>query len=114
MKLGELTPPVTGCESFRKSRERFIPAEAGCYALATFDGDILYIGLAVNLRRRIAQHLDNPVKTGLTPNGRAVLVHWRMSDELGLQKLERTWLLLNEQHEGKLPVLNRVHSPVSV
>lgn len=112
MNLDKLMPPVTGSESFRKSRESFIPDVAGCYVLATFKGEVLYIGLATRLRRRVAQHLDNPGKTVLTPMGRAVMVHWRMADEL--EVLERTWLLTHEQHEGRLPILNRVHSPVSV
>jgi hypothetical protein len=112
VKLEKLVPPVTGSDSFRKSRERFFPDDAGCYVLATFDGDVLYIGLATRIRRRIAQHLDNPGKTATTPQGRAVMVHWRIADSL--EKLERTWLLIHEQHEGRLPILNRVHSPVSV
>lgn len=112
MKIGALSPPVVACESFRKSRERFIPDQPGCYVLATFDGDVLYIGLARNLRRRVAQHLDNPAKTASTLKGRAVIVHWRFADNL--EQLERTWLAIHEQHEAKLPLLNKVHSPVSV
>lgn len=114
MKVGALSPPVTASDAFRKNRERFFPPGAGCYVLTTFDGEVLYIGLATSLRRRIAQHLESPDKTALTPTGRAVLVHWRMAGDLELEKLERTWLLIHEQHEGRLPVLNRVHSPVSV
>lgn len=111
MKVDKLSPPVEASDAFRKSRERFIPSKAGCYVLTTFDGEVLYIGLAAHLRRRIAQHLDNPSKTASTANGRAVIVHWRYADRL--EQLERTWLLIHEQHEGRLPVLNRVHSPVS-
>lgn len=111
MKVDKLSPPVEASDAFRKSRERFIPGKAGCYVLTTFDGEVLYIGLATDLRRRIAQHLDNPSKTSSTVNGRAVIVHWRYADNL--EQLERTWLLIHEQHEGRLPVLNRVHSPVS-
>ena len=112
MKLEKLIPPVAGSEAFRKSRERFIPDEAGCYVLTTFDGEVLYIGLARNLRRRVAQHLDNPAKTAPTPKGRAVIVHWRFADNL--EQLERTWFAIHEQYEAKLPILNKVHSPVSI
>jgi len=114
MKVDKLSPPVAGSEPFRKSRERFLPDRPGCYVLTTFDGEVLYIGLANCLRRRIAQHLESPSKTALTLQGRAVLVHWRTTDPLELEKLERTWLLIHEQHEAKLPALNSVHSPVSV
>lgn len=109
--MSKLSPPVEACDVFRKSRERLVPDKAGCYVLTTFDGEVLYIGLAKNLRRRIAQHLDNPAKILPTPKGRAVIVHWRFASEL--EQLERTWLLIHEQHEARLPVLNRVHSPVS-
>ena len=112
MNVSDLVPVVVGCDSFRKSRERFIPDHAGCYVLATFEGEVLYIGLATKLRRRIAQHLDNPEKVAPTQYGRAVIVHWRNADNL--EQLERTWLLLHEQHEGRMPVLNKVHSPLSV
>ena len=114
MKVGLLSPVASVFEAFRRSRERFFPEGPGCYALTTFDGDVLYIGLASSLRRRFLQHLDNPQKTELTSKGRAVLVHWRLEDNLLLERLERTWLLIHEQHEGKLPTLNRVHSPVMV
>lgn len=111
MKVAKLSPPVEACEAFRKSRERFVPDGAGCYALTTFDGEVLYIGLAKNLRRRIAQHLDTPAKTLPTSSGRAVTVHWRFTEQL--EQLERTWLNIYEQQEARLPALNRVHSPVS-
>ena len=114
MKVGLLSPATSAFDAFRRSRERFFPEGPGCYGLTTFDGDVLYIGLATNLKRRLLQHLDNPQKTELTPKGRAVLVHWRPDHNLFLEKLERTWLLIHEQHEGKLPMLNRMHSPVSV
>jgi excinuclease UvrABC nuclease subunit len=114
VKIDKLSPPVEGNESFRKSCERFLPDQPGCYVLATFGRDVLYIGLAISLRRRIAQHLENPGKTALTSQGRAVMVHWRTAGPLELEKLERTWLLIHEQYEAKLPPLNSVHSPVSV
>jgi hypothetical protein len=53
-------------EAFRRSDERFMPENPGCYVLTTFLGVVLYIGLAQNLRRRMSQHLDNPQKTSPT------------------------------------------------
>lgn len=112
MKVSRLSPPVTASDAFRKSRERFLPGTAGCYVLTTFDGEVLYIGLASNLRRRIMQHLDSPQKTDTTPKGRAVMVHWLPTGDI--EKVERTWLETHIRHEAVLPVLNRIHSPVSV
>nr|WP_249157761.1 GIY-YIG nuclease family protein [Bradyrhizobium sp. KB893862 SZCCT0404] len=92
-----------------RSRERFVPATSGCYVLTTVDGFVLYVGLAENLRRRLGQHLDNPEKTALTKQGRAVLFHWLES--IDTRKIERTWLNIHIQREGVLPELNRVYSP---
>lgn len=111
MKLSLLVPAPTHSETFKRSRERFIPSVAGCYVLTTFEKDILYIGLAVNLRRRINDHLDTPAKTGLTEQGRAVLVHWFETPEIN--KVERTWLNIHLLNEAVLPVLNSIYSPTS-
>lgn len=88
MKLALLVPNPTTMESFRRSRERFVPSTPGCYVLTTFERDVLYIGLTVNLRRRVNEHLDSFTKTQVTAHGRAVLVHWSETQETN--KVERT------------------------
>ena len=47
--------------------------------------------------------------TALTVKGRAVLFFWIEGNEIN--KIERTWLNTHIQHEGCLPVLNKVYSP---
>jgi excinuclease UvrABC nuclease subunit len=111
MNVSALSPQPTGSESFRRSRERFVPQTHGCYVLTTFLGDILYIGLSNNLRRRINEHLDSEKKTALTKDGRAVLFHWLETTETN--KVERTWLNIHLIREGELPVLNSIYSPTS-
>jgi hypothetical protein len=112
MKISELTPCPTQCEPFKRNRERFIPETSGCYVLTTFENVVLYIGLSKNLRRRINEHLDNLEKITVTTHGRAVLFFWIEHKETN--KIERTWLNTHIQHEGVLPVLNKVYSPTSV
>lgn len=109
MIIKELTPNPSLNEPFRRNRERFIPETSGCYALTTFEKVVLYIGLTNNLRRRFNEHLDSSEKTALTIKGRAVLFYWIESNEIN--KIERTWLNIHIQHEGRLPVLNNVYSP---
>lgn len=109
MKITDLIPGPVQCETFRRSRERFVPEKSGCYVLTTFSKDVLYIGLTNNLRRRMNEHLDNPNKTGETSLGRAVLFYWLESNELN--KIERTWLNIHIQHEGAIPILNKIYSP---
>lgn len=111
MNVTLLTPLPNKCEPFRRSRERLVPSASGCYALTTFEGVVLYVGLAVDLRRRMNDHLDTPEKTNLTDLGRAVWFHWFETDETN--KVERTWQNISIQHDGTLPILNRVYSPVS-
>jgi len=111
MNLAKLVPPPSSTETFKRSRQRFVPAASGCYVLTTFLGVVLYIGLSNNLQRRMGEHLDNPDKTGETELGRAVLFHWIEGDNTN--QIERTWLNIHLQNEGILPVLNRIFSPTS-
>ena len=66
---------------------------------------------AINLRRRMKDHLDSPTKTGETKLGRAILFHWIESPDTN--KIERTWMNIHIQNEGALPVLNRSYSPTA-
>ncbi len=83
--------------------------KCGCYVLTTFSGVILYVGLADNLRRRMNNHLNDPIKSGETKVGRAILFHWIESEDTN--KIERTWMNTHVVHEGALPILNTVSSP---
>jgi hypothetical protein len=111
VNVTELVPTPPKVEPFRRDRERFVPEKSGCYVLTTFGRVVLYVGLAKNLRRRMNDHLDSEAKTAVTTHGRAVLFFWIASDEI--EKIERTWMNIHLQHEGRLPVLNSVYSPVS-
>jgi hypothetical protein len=111
MKVDVLTPAPTSCEPFRRNRERFIPMVPGCYVLTTVDKTVLYLGLTKNLRQRLNQHLDDPRKIAPTVHGRAVLFFWLETVNLNL--VERTWQNIHISHEGCLPVLSTVFSPVS-
>jgi hypothetical protein len=111
MNISELVPAPTDCEAFLRSREKFVISASGCYVLTTFTNIVLYIGLADSLRRRMNNHLDSPEKTGETELGRAVLFHW--IETLDTHKIERTWLNIHIQNEGRLPILNRLYSPTT-
>jgi hypothetical protein len=112
MKIGELIPSTISMEPFRRSHMRFVSEASGCYALTTFDEDILYLGLASNLRRRFAQHLDTPEKVTATELGRAIWFFWLECEDL--EKIERTWMNTYTLRHGTLPTLNKVYSPISI
>ena len=112
MTIEKLVPVPTKRETFKHSSLRFVPEAAGCYVLTTFENVVLYIGQALNVRRRMNDHLDDPRKTELTLDGRAFFFYWLEYDDIG--KLERTWLNIHGEHEPRYPILNSVNSPVSV
>jgi predicted GIY-YIG superfamily endonuclease len=112
MNISALSPSPTTHISFLRSQLRFVPERSGCYVLTTFAREVLYVGLATNLRQRCGQHLDSPAKRALSPRGRAVLFHWLSCEEIN--KVERTWLETHIRHEGVLPPLNRANSPVAI
>src|ERR1019366_3943540 len=113
MTVDKLVPsPLSSREAFRHNCLKFVPEGPGCYVLTTFGNVVLYVGQAVNIRKRMNDHLDNPLKTAETPLGRAIFIYWLEYDDIG--KLERTWLNTHIEHEGALPILNRVYSPISV
>jgi GIY-YIG catalytic domain len=112
MTIDKLVPLPTSREAFKRSFVKFVSEKSGCYILTTFGNVVLYIGQAVNIRNRMVNHLDNPEKTRETPKGRAIFFCWLECDDIG--KLERTWLNIHVEHEGRYPILNKVYSPVSV
>jgi hypothetical protein len=56
-------------------------------------------------------HLDSPEKTSETDKGRAILFYWLETPDINM--VERTWMNIHLQHEGRLPLLNKMYSPVS-
>lgn len=111
MKLGVLVPLPIEHETFKRHRERFIPERSGCYVLTTFSHDVLYVGLSKNLRTRMSNHLDSAKKTSPTHLGLATYFYWIESQDI--EKIERTWMNIHIQNEGRLPPLNSAYSPVS-
>ena len=113
MKIEQLNPLPTVKVQFKLSSFKQVPKETGCYILTTFENEILYIGLSVNLFERFQQHLNNPEKTNSTNNGKAIWFYFTIYDSINLPKLERTWINQFVAIHGKLPLLNKINSPVS-
>lgn len=113
MNVNELVPLPTTKVVFKHSIYKKIPKCAGCYVIATFDENILYIGLSKNLHERFQQHLENKEKTEPTINGKAVWFYFSLYDPSNLPKLERTWLNQFVVIHGHRPIMNKVDSPIS-
>jgi len=112
MNVSELVPVPNRREPFKRAQLTSLPVSIGCYVLTTFEGTILYIGQARNLRNRISQHVDCPGKSGLTPLGRAGWVYFLETPEIDL--IERTWINAHDIAEGALPLMNKLNAPVRV
>jgi excinuclease UvrABC nuclease subunit len=113
MKSNKLNPKPDNFVSFQLLDVRLIPQEPGCYSLTNFQNDIIYIGLAKNLQNRVLQHLENPEKNVITPNGKIFYVHYKViENELLINQLERGWLNEYELEHEEFPPLNKIHSPI--
>jgi excinuclease UvrABC nuclease subunit len=113
MKIKKLFPQPTDRVHFKLASFKLVPKQTGCYVLTTFDDDILYIGKSGKLNGRFKQHLDNPEKTNPTKEGKVIWFYFTMYDPKNLPKLERTWINQFEAMHGRLPMLNKINSPVS-
>lgn len=114
MKVDQLVPAVETRFEFSLKNRKFIPQVAGCYALCTFEGDVLYVGLTDNLHRRFSEHRETAEKREPTAQGMAFWFYFlECAKESDLRLIERSWLSeYRELHDGKRPVLNKAESPV--
>lgn len=112
MLAANLKPAVEERVTFEHFDVRRVPAVSGCYALAAFDGRILYIGQTRDLNQRMRQHLDDKAKRAATPWGVAQRFYFRKCPPAGLSDLESAWVdQFREANGGKLPFFNKVEPP---
>jgi hypothetical protein len=112
MNINLLIPKVDLRLQFSLGCHKFVPKEAGCYVLTTFDGTILYIGLTDNLYRRFSEHRNSKDKNHQTAHGTAFWFYYLICEESKINLIERTWLNSHATEAGLLPILNKVNSPV--
>ena len=96
---------------FSKQKEKKVAKESGIYLLTNFSGDILYIGISVNLRRRFNEHIQSSKAFALTPKGKSFWFYYSLCHETQHRSLERGLLSQVELNEGKLPWFNQVRAP---
>lgn len=114
MKANDLQPEPNLKVKFDYQGIRNVPETCGCYVLANFHGEIIYLGLANNLKARALQHFDNEEKRGITMMGKSFWFFYiELEGEKMIYRTERGWLNQYELQHGVLPPLNKIHSPVS-
>lgn len=112
MNVSQLTPSPVKQIKFTLEFAKQLPASAGCYVLTNFQGEILYVGLTVNLFQRFKQHRDTPEKCLPTTLGRAYWFYFVTADVNEINAIERGWQNQYSAVHGALPVLNKIDSPV--
>jgi hypothetical protein len=112
MKISELVPEPKEKTHFTLRYRKFVPRASGCYLLTTFESDILYVGITDNLHRRFGEHREVNEKREPTAFGFAFWFYYLSIQEKDIYRIERSWLNQHQTIEGKLPVLNKVASPV--
>ena len=114
MKVGELNPAPAGRIRFNGWRQRAAsPLSPGCYVIASFNDDILYIGQSARIGGRMRSHVTDSRKRQPTPIGTAYWLYYRAcesGDELNA--LERGWVLQHKTREGgAMPPFNKIMPP---
>ena len=112
MFFSSLNPAPDGKAEFSYAGLRDTPDESGCYALAAYNGEILYVGQTQNLRNRMEQHLREDAKRKLTPHGVAFWLHYKKWPTIQLDGLERGWMQQHQlQEQGARPFFNKIDAP---
>ena len=112
MRAFDLDPPTTERQPFTLASLGRIRGGPGCYALASSDGTILYIGQAQDIPSRLSQHLADDSKSGFTPSGKAQWVQWRFCAASDISDLESWWITQYKlANGGALPYFNKVNPP---
>jgi len=113
VKIDKLNPVPLKRIQFDGWQQRIrAPRESGCYVIASFTDEILYIGQSIDIARRMWEHLIDERKRQRTVGGVAYWLYYTICGrERDLNALERGWMLQHESHEGKRPPFNKVMPP---
>lgn len=111
MNVQELVPTIRFRAAFDLYALKRIVDCAGCYCLLNAAGDILYVGQAVSVRRRLIEHFEGEKRHTMTTFGRVSQVVWREESPIRLNALERGWIEAVRLRDGELPPLNRTSAP---
>ncbi len=113
MKVKQLSPAPDQQTKFAWSHHIAVSDEPGCYALVTFSGDVLYVGLATtSIRSRMWSHLDTEAKRKGTDLGVPFWFYYIVRPSSEVNAIERGWMNQATLEDGQRPPLNRIDSPL--
>ena len=113
MRADQLSPKPDQRTCFAWSHHVTVPDKPGCYALVTYNGDVLYVGLATgSIKSRMGCHLDTEGKRKGTSLGVPFWFHYLVGDSKKVAAVERGWMNQAILLDGEMPALNKVYSPL--
>jgi excinuclease UvrABC nuclease subunit len=112
MNVLELKPTPKKKFKFSLSYAKYLPNTSGCYVLTNFLGEIMYLGLTINLSQRFIQHRNTSEKCEPTIVGRAHWFYFLTAVEVEINAIERAWQNQYSSTHGVLPFFNKISSPV--
>lgn len=113
MRIDRLKPCPKSFTQFAWSHHVTAPTNPGCYALVTYAGIVLYVGLASSsIADRMAVHLETEAKRKGTPDGVPFWLYYVECPACEVKSLERGWMNQSILEDGVIPPLNKVYSPV--
>lgn len=113
MRVERLSPAPDHKTQFAWSCHVTVPQQPGCYALVTYSGDVLYVGLATtSIRSRMGCHLDTAAKRKGADFGVPFWFHYLLRPTVEVWPIERGWMNQALLDDGQMPPLNRIYSPL--
>lgn len=113
MKVDKLRPLPDRQTQFAWTHHVTVPAKPGCYALVSFKGDVLYMGLASSsIQSRMGTHLDTPDKRKTGVLGVPFWFYYVIAEATEVNRIERGWMNQALLEDGAMPLLNKVYSPL--
>lgn len=113
MRVDDLRPLPDHRTQFLWSHHVTVPEQPGCYVLATYAEEVLYVGLASkSIRDRMGSHLDTAEKRRGAAVGVPFWFLYLVGSPSEVFRIERGWMNQAVLADGEMPPLNRVQSPL--
>src|SRR4051812_20059320 len=107
LTVDQLIPYPKERVQFAWSHVVVVPETSGCYALVTYSGTVLYVGLAsLSIQDRMKAHLETPEKRKVGHLGAAYWFYYVHCPSTQVNFTERGWMNQAILEDGDIPALN--------
>lgn len=113
MRVKELRPCPTSQTQFAWSHHVTVPTVPGCYALTTYAGVVLYVGLASSaIADRMSVHLETTEKRKGAVDGVPFWFYYLECTADEVDAIERGWMNQSILEDGEMPPLNKIYGRI--